>query len=1248
VTATWEGIPSDRVVAVVADLDTGLVQVGSGYLITERLALTALHCTVDRMTGREARSLSVIRRTDGAEASATRIAASLDLAVLSLPERPEWSAGGMLERPAFGRIGRDRAGEMHDCQAVGFPLWQMDPQAVQRNAAELHGTIRVTEDAESGFLVMRDALLSDVAVPSSASGERADMSPWGGLSGALVFLRGVALGVVIEHHPRQGRSAIRIMPVERVAALASVNADAAAVASALGLPPADELPLVDSWPQHSPNPTFGKVWRIPFPIDPDFVGRDQEMTALSATLAPGSRTVITQAISGLGGIGKTQLAAHVAHATANRFQIIWWIEAERRATIDASLRSLGKALRIGEDPSSEDVLAKLSSLDPSVNWILIYDNVDSPASLQRMLPTRGSGVVLITTRYQDWPAWASVINLGPLSEVTAVSLLSKGTKNEGDIASRIADMFGRLPLALAQAAAQIRAGMSLAQYEELLKSRFVDALGSQVSLPDYNRSVLDVIVLSCEAAASAAIGAQRLLLLLAILDADRIDDWLLQKIPKDDALADPLALSNALAALKRFSLVTEVQGESKAYAMHRLVQEVIRRTWEGEQADTTRLALHTLANAIGSLDWISDHLRTFRIVGHLRYFLDAAERYHARETVIVLRFLASRAEHALGNEGTALWAARTALRIVESNPDFSDDDLVAALLDVHHVESKSHHSRRKQDTTEIRRALALQRKKDEQGSLAEVNIELELARTLARNYYWWVEFDISEDDLAEARAITESVVSVLQREDKRAALVSARSLHAGIIGHLHRVDEAVAEYYDAIALAKADGSVWWGRTTAAHALYKFGRIADARKVIHPLLDRLDDDSEDAVMRSLHGETIDRIYSSCLWEQRDWREYVRYKETILDGSFRMGRRNRVAGSKIQEYYLLRSLRAGYEGLEHPRKVAELDKQIEETVIVNILQSLVPKGERVPGELPSADKIVAMLERYSANNSLPVGADWLYKVPMFADRPDLKVRIARANRISRERKAKEERPVGSYDASFSLVVYALMEEARELAVSDWNAAVSTFERGRSLITSGKASFSRSELAKACMDMVSEERPESSIFIQEAVELLTGEAGYDSKHHVDFSCTVPDQLMRAASLIAKVSRDFKTARSLEFAAATLEEKVHGRVFPSVSTHLFNAAWYSRRSKDEAAGPMRPASLLEESLEIAAVCFGDDSPRWAGRATELAVEIRDTHQPKAKLLLERSVTIFSNFYGPGHSSARECTDNLATLSDP
>jgi TPR repeat protein len=139
---------------------------------------------------------------------------------------------------------------LRDCEAVGFPLWQLDPHDGGRNAAELHGTIRLTEDVESGLLVLRDSLLNDVTIPSTvATDDLADGSPWGGLSGALVFRHGVALGVVIEHHPRQGRSAITILPVDRFAAAsAGTDPDSAAVAEALGLPPTDELPLVDMWP----------------------------------------------------------------------------------------------------------------------------------------------------------------------------------------------------------------------------------------------------------------------------------------------------------------------------------------------------------------------------------------------------------------------------------------------------------------------------------------------------------------------------------------------------------------------------------------------------------------------------------------------------------------------------------------------------------------------------------------------------------------------------------------------------------------------------------------------------------------------------------------------------------------------------------------------------------------------------------------------------------------------------------------
>src|SRR5215813_137595 len=123
----WGGIPSDRVVAVVAYLDTGRVQIGSGYLVTERVVLTARHCSTDKRTGRPARSLRVVRRSDGAEAPATPSAAAGDVAVLEVGEGPAWTWAAALEPPRFGRVDRSRSGELLDCEAVGFPLWQLDP-----------------------------------------------------------------------------------------------------------------------------------------------------------------------------------------------------------------------------------------------------------------------------------------------------------------------------------------------------------------------------------------------------------------------------------------------------------------------------------------------------------------------------------------------------------------------------------------------------------------------------------------------------------------------------------------------------------------------------------------------------------------------------------------------------------------------------------------------------------------------------------------------------------------------------------------------------------------------------------------------------------------------------------------------------------------------------------------------------------------------------------------------------------------
>ena len=230
-------------VAIVAGLATGQEQVGSGYLIGPQLILTAEHCTRDKKTGGRPRYLRVVRASGGEVGQATVSEASpdVDLAVLTIAE--PW--GVDVPSVAFGRVDRKHSGELRGCEAIGYPLWQLDAGDLQRSAAELHGTIRRTEDAEGDYLVLRDPLLGSVTTPVTAND--ADAGPgsvWGGLSGALVFHAGRAIGVVVEHHPRQGASAVRLVPFDVVAR--RKDARTRAVALALGLRSVSALPLVEA------------------------------------------------------------------------------------------------------------------------------------------------------------------------------------------------------------------------------------------------------------------------------------------------------------------------------------------------------------------------------------------------------------------------------------------------------------------------------------------------------------------------------------------------------------------------------------------------------------------------------------------------------------------------------------------------------------------------------------------------------------------------------------------------------------------------------------------------------------------------------------------------------------------------------------------------------------------------------------------------------------------------------------------
>jgi hypothetical protein len=177
---------------VAAILRDGREQLGSGYLVTGRQVLTAEHCTRDKATGEPAVRLQVVRASDGAEAQIADLVSDrgLDVAVLQLADDAPWDPD--LPAPVFARLDQSHSGVLNDCTGIGFPLFQRDPDRRTRHTSEFHGTIYQTDERESGRLLMREPLIHPGPVAGSEGETLTDRgghgsSPWGGLSGALIF-----------------------------------------------------------------------------------------------------------------------------------------------------------------------------------------------------------------------------------------------------------------------------------------------------------------------------------------------------------------------------------------------------------------------------------------------------------------------------------------------------------------------------------------------------------------------------------------------------------------------------------------------------------------------------------------------------------------------------------------------------------------------------------------------------------------------------------------------------------------------------------------------------------------------------------------------------------------------------------------------------------------------------------------------------------------------------------------------------
>jgi Tfp pilus assembly protein PilF len=326
----------------------------------------------------------------------------------------------------------------------------------------------------------------------------------------------------------------------------------------------------------------------------NFTGRAGLLEGLHASLQKGAGAAVTQteAIHGLGGVGKTQLALEYAHRYASDYDLIWWIAAEQPTTVIATLAELARRLGIEERPDQDEmVTGLLELLRGRDRWLLVFDNAEQPAELQPFLPPGGGGHVLVTSRWSAWGEWGTPLRLDALSREEAVAFVRTRTGTQDQqAATALAEALGNLPLALAEAAAYIdETQVSLDDYVDLVRTRAVELFGLDEPV-GAERRVATVWSVSLERIREEAPATEALLHLCAFLAPDDIPRDLPREhsevLPEElsHLVGDPLAYNRSLGVLGRYSMATV---SPTALGLHRLVQAVIRarlgpeeeRTW---------------------------------------------------------------------------------------------------------------------------------------------------------------------------------------------------------------------------------------------------------------------------------------------------------------------------------------------------------------------------------------------------------------------------------------------------------------------------------------------------------------------------------------------------------------------------------------------------------------------------------------------------------------------------------------------
>ncbi|AVH56536.1 MULTISPECIES: FxSxx-COOH system tetratricopeptide repeat protein [Streptomyces] len=333
-----------------------------------------------------------------------------------------------------------------------------------------------------------------------------------------------------------------------------------------------------------------------------FTGREHLLNDAYHLLQGAEQGAGVVTLHGMSGVGKTQLAAEYVYRFGSEYDVVWWVNSEKRVTYRRRLAELAPQLGLQTGAEyGERLRAVRDSLrrgDPYSRWLLILDGADEPDQIWDLVPT-GPGHVLITSRNPEWNEHNSKLLEVPVydRDESVAFIRRRAPRLTEAEADQLADALEDLPLLLDQTAGWLNdSDLSVEDYIALLEGGIdQDVVKVSADFPLAFQTAWSILLNKLRDTVPESVDLLRLCTFFA---PGFIPVRLLKEMPHDELpeqvaglLNDPLLWNKAINQLRQYSVVRLESHETpaddpassgEALYLHRMVHQIVHKDMPAE------------------------------------------------------------------------------------------------------------------------------------------------------------------------------------------------------------------------------------------------------------------------------------------------------------------------------------------------------------------------------------------------------------------------------------------------------------------------------------------------------------------------------------------------------------------------------------------------------------------------------------------------------------------------------------------